>query len=284
MTRDDDFFGHLEGYLDEYEGSTPLPEDVRNAIRAQLPSTKQRPAWWPGWRFPEMNNTAKLALAAAAVVVAALVGIRYLLPGDVGIGGPDPTPIPTPTPTPRALVGDALESGTYQFTVLGDVSVTLTVPDGWANVQGFGVAGDGAAVVVWPSDAEVSHVYADPCRWHDGFVDPPIGPTVDDLATAFANQPQRGDAAPTDVTIGGYSGKMIELSVPDDIDFANCDGGEFHGWEGRFQQGPGQIDRLYILDVGGQRVVIDAHYVRGTSEAELAEQQAVIDSIQLEIP
>ncbi|MEO7294741.1 MAG: hypothetical protein ABIZ57_01255, partial [Candidatus Limnocylindria bacterium] len=81
MTRQDEFTAQLEDYLDEYEGSTPLPEDVRNAIRAQLPSIHQRPAWWPARRFPEMNNTAKLALAAAAVVVAALVGIRYLLPG-----------------------------------------------------------------------------------------------------------------------------------------------------------------------------------------------------------
>ena len=37
MTRNDDFIGQLEGYLDEYEGSTPLPDEVRDAIRAELP-------------------------------------------------------------------------------------------------------------------------------------------------------------------------------------------------------------------------------------------------------
>ena len=26
MTRNDDFIGQLEGYLEDYEGSTPLPE------------------------------------------------------------------------------------------------------------------------------------------------------------------------------------------------------------------------------------------------------------------
>ena len=86
MTRDDDFFGPLEGYLDEYEGSTPLPEDVRNAIRAQLPSSKQRPAWWPGWRFPEMNQAMRIALASAAVLAVAVIGIS-LFRGM--IGGPD---------------------------------------------------------------------------------------------------------------------------------------------------------------------------------------------------
>ena len=32
MTRTDDFFGHLEDYLDDHEGSTPLPEVVRAAV------------------------------------------------------------------------------------------------------------------------------------------------------------------------------------------------------------------------------------------------------------
>ena len=84
MTRNDDFIRQLEGYLDEYEGSTPLPSEVRDAIRAQLPSTTQRPAWWPARRFPEMNNVMKLSLAAAAVVVAALLGYNYLVVPNVG--------------------------------------------------------------------------------------------------------------------------------------------------------------------------------------------------------
>ena len=48
MTREDQFIGQLERYLDEYEGITPLPEAVRDAIRAELPKTKQagpRRAW-----------------------------------------------------------------------------------------------------------------------------------------------------------------------------------------------------------------------------------------------
>ena len=76
MTRDDDFIGQLEGYLDEYEGSTPLPDEVRRAVRAQLPSTHQRPAWWPARRFPEMNTFAKYGLAAAALAIAALLSFQ----------------------------------------------------------------------------------------------------------------------------------------------------------------------------------------------------------------
>lgn len=229
-----------------------------------------------------MNNTMRIGIAAAVVAVAAALGFSYFVAPN--IGGPGPTP--TPTPSPRALdaAQGALEAGTYQFTVLDGVNVTLTVPEGWGNVQGYGVVGEGATVVVWPSDAEAANVYADPCRWQDGFVDPPVGPSVDDLATALADQPQRGDGVPIDVSIDGHAGKMIELSVPDGISFADCDGGQFHTWQGRFQQAPGQVDRVHILDVGGQRVVIDAHFVPGTSDAELAEQQAIMDTIQLALP
>ena len=284
MTRDDDFIAHLEGYLEEYEGSTPLPNEVREAVRAQLPSIHQRPAWWPGWRFPEMNNTAKLALAAAAVVVAAFLGIRFLVPGSVGIGGPDPTP--TPTPTPAVLSGDDLEAGTYRVIAAGVAATTLTVPDGWFNVQDFGVGKESSedgftAVLIWPP-GDFANVYLDACQWEDGQT--PVGPTVDDLATALDDQAQHGAGSPVDVSIDGYSGKMIELAVPSDIDFADCDGGQFMSWPGRFHQGPGQVDQIYILDVAGQRLVIDTHFLPGTSEADRAERQAIVDSIQIDLP
>ena len=97
MTAPDPFISELEDYLDEYEGNTPLPEAVRDAIRAELPSTHQRPAWWPVRRSPEMNNLAKYGLAAAAVVVAALLGYTYLVAPNIG-GPSDPTPTPSPAP------------------------------------------------------------------------------------------------------------------------------------------------------------------------------------------
>ena len=72
MTRDDDFIGQLEGYLDEYEGSTPLPDEVRDAIRAQLPSINSARPGGPRGGCPSMNNRLRLGVAAVAVVAAAL--------------------------------------------------------------------------------------------------------------------------------------------------------------------------------------------------------------------
>ena len=224
----------------------------------------------------------KLGLAAAAVVVAALLGYTYLLAPNVGAPATD-DPSPTPTPTPPELSSTTTEPGTYLLNTQGlpagtyhlPEGTTLTMPAGWGGREGFRVSknenpADPVAftnVGFWIWDDDFDTVYLDACQWLDGAITPPVGPTVDDLANALASQAQHGDAVPVDVTLDGYSGKMIELTVPSDIDFADCDRGEFRSWHGRYHQGPGQVDQLYILDVEGQRVVIytlvHARNVRG---------------------
>jgi hypothetical protein len=45
---------------------------------------------------------------------------------------------------------------------------------------------------------------------------------------------------------------------------------------------PRQTFDLYIIDVAGERLVIDAFHDPGTSATDLVAQQAVLDSIQLD--
>lgn len=53
------------------------------------------------------------------------------------------------------------------------------------------------------------------------------------------------------------------------------------GWNGdRYQQAPGQSDRLWILDVNGERLLIDASYGPHVTAADRAELAAVVDSIR----
>ena len=96
MSTDRDTTRIVRSWLEE--GVTALPDRVLDAVLDQLPATSQRRPWWPARRFREMNNALKLAIAAAAVVVVALVGIN-LMPGSGVIGGPGPSPTPNPTPT-----------------------------------------------------------------------------------------------------------------------------------------------------------------------------------------
>ena len=51
-------------------------------------------------------------------------------------------------------------------------------------------------------------------------------------------------------------------------------GGEVWGWA------PGQVFDLHVVDVDGMRVVIDAFHHPDTSAADLAAQQAVLDSLE----
>ena len=64
----------------------------------------------------------------------------------------------------------------------------------------------------------MTNVVADGCSRGDHTpIDPPVGPTVDDLATALSELPPfEVTAPPTDVTLLGYRGKHVELTVPSD--------------------------------------------------------------------
>jgi hypothetical protein len=126
------------------------------------------------------------------------------------------------------------------------------------------------------------------------------GPTVDDLAAVLAAPPLRNATAPIPVSLGGYHGTYLQWSVPVDINFSDCDMGPgdtfgwFESWTGnwlynapdrqsntpdRYQQGPGQVDRLWILDVEGRRLVVDATYMPGSTDQDRAVLQQVVDSI-----
>jgi hypothetical protein len=309
MTRDDDFIGQLEGYLDEYEGMTPLPGAVRDAIRAELPTTKQIGPL--GGLMRDLNMSVQIPAPVryglvAAVAIAAVVLGAALLGRGPNIGGEPESPTETPQTTSSpassavtALPDGVLLPGTYSVRPQ-DISaprVLLTVPAGWYG-RGFSIskndsidAPGGAGVILWGGPF---NVYEDPCRWSTSLPSSPTGPSVDELATALAAQPMRDATAATDITLDGYSGKALELTVPADLGFdaatgfADCDEGGYRSWispDGlsfREHQAPGQHDRLWVVDVEGTRVVIDATFYAGTSASDMSELQAILDSIRFE--
>jgi hypothetical protein len=179
------------------------------------------------------------------------------------------------------------------------VRFTFTVPDGWTSRNDIirkDHNGPGeVALGLWI----VTNMYADPCRWQESLLDPPVGPTVEDLASALVDQVGRNASAPTDVVVGGYPATRIELSVPADVDIAECDNGYYRDWlqEGEsHSQNPdldsvnpnnvlfrsGQVNVVYILDVEGARIVINTWHMPGASDANLAELDAILASVSIE--
>ena len=276
---------------DEHESA----DRVLDAVLDRLDTTPQRRATWPVQRLPEMNNTAKLALGAAAVVVVALLGINVLLPGGPSIGGPGPSNeasrAPEPTPTAlRANVGEVqLEPGTYVSHPLVSnpaLAVTFTVPDGWQAFDARTLVPLGDDSTEGPDGAalgflETSGIYSDPC---ESLGDPDVdaGATAEDLADAFSAQ-SAYEASVTDITLDGYSGKQVELELPSEFD-ASCPRDEYFVFGGGpYAQGPDNRWHLTILDVDSSRLVIFTHDFAGTPASGRADLQSMVASIEIEI-
>lgn len=280
MTRDDDFIGQLEGYLDEYEGMTPVPDAVRDAVRAQLPTTKQIAPFAGPMRYMTLSTNLPTAirygLVAAVAIVAVVLGVALL--GRPNIGH-EPEPTATSSSAPTA----GLDGNRYSITNDTEATTTFILPAHWKGYEWY-VSGPRRAFI---GVSAVGNVFADPCHWIRSLAEPAIGPTVDDLATALANQV--GFEGPTsDVTIGGFNGIRVRQSVPADLNIGECDGGEFRTWVGlggpndsRNLQGAGQSEESYILDVNGIRLVINVSYFPDTPQAQRDEIQQILDTIQI---
>ena len=303
MTTDRDATLIVRSWLrtEEHESA----DRVLDAVLDRIDATPQRRATrWPTRRLPQMNNTAKLALATAAVAVAAFVGISTMAGPEAGGPGPaelTPTATPGPTRTPEPPVAETsislegpLPVGPQMLTD-GEgptlpMRVTIPAP-GWYGLPHDGIlansdnpdAPDGAGLNVFFGAVDV---YGDPCRWSDSPRE--TATTVDELRAALAVQASRNASEPQDITLDGYAGTSITLHVPDDVVFSDCDRGIFATWAGgtfadseapsRFHRHPGQIDEVWIVDVNGALVIIDWSYYEVTPSQDVEELRAIVES------
>ena len=270
------------------DGPSQLSDRVLQAALDEIHVTRQRRSWGPARRFRTMNNAMKLAIAAAAVAVVAVAGFS-LIPGDRQ-GSPPATSSPSSSPSPSPVSFDghiqgALEPGAYALDYHAPVHITFTVPAGWEKL--------GVPTTVFGPGSDtrlgfltVDNVFIDPCSSALGTLDPPVGPTVDDLATALAGVPRLRVTAPVDATLAGFAGKQVDLSA-------------LAAWEGCDGEGPsllrangGRLDvpapqlneetQWWILDVEGHRLVIVQATRAGAAAEDRAALQAIVDSVRIE--
>lgn len=257
------------------------------------------------------RTTRRMMIRCLAIMGAVFVVVGCSRAADVRSAGPSraasPSAIAATSSAPSSTAGPSLPAGFKAAAgfVLGTESYpsyVVVVPDGWAPAGGHFVMKytfehpPVLGLSVW----DVGQVFRDPCHWVGQEYDP--GPTVENLVAALVAQPLRNASQPTDITLAGYSGKYLEWSVPADLssstwtDFDACDldpsdlaHRNFNSWLGngmgnRYQQVPGQVDRLWVLDVDGQRLVIDATYSADTTEADREELAAAVASIRFIAP
>jgi len=291
------------------EGATELADDVYDTVRDRIEHKRQRAVIGP-WRAPDVNPYLKIGLAAAAVLVVAVVGLRQFGSSNVSGPGSGPTQVPTSTPavtpvpsvaSPSSAAVGGLPEG--PFVLFGKapadgapgagLTVTIAAP-GWYGERGQGILiknekedpPDGSGTIVF-AEGPGWYVPGNPCGWQST-MPKTRATTVDQVVAAMAAQTSRDASAITDITVGGYAGKSITLHVPDDAAFATCDKGKFCSLADpetfpadpclRYAQGAGQIDEMWVVDVKGQPVVIDWTHFKGTPADHLAELEAIVRS------
>ena len=288
-----------------------LADRVIDAALADIARTSQRRPWWPAWRSNRMNTYAKLIAAAAAVLVVAVVGYQFLPLGDDTGGQPTAQPSATVTASPTAtssptaaavppIVDGPLAAGTYRLRPFasGTMTIDATVPDGgWVGGPPGAIGGpvgesngpNGLAVGFFNART----INSDPCHWDkDGSGRAPqegdiqVGPTVDDLAAALAGSSVYESTTPVAATLGGYSGKRLELQlVPDPSGCDSYDGAGnqyfvFGGREGsQYAQGGANTWQVTIVDVEGTRLIAVLIAYEETSAADLSAAQGILESV-----
>ena len=263
-----------------------------------------------------MNKLLTIGLGAAAVVVLLFVGIQLFGSADGGLNvGNDPTPTATPEPSPSAESSpssDPADGGlplgspfVWSDGTGGAVPITVTIPaPGWGGETGWFALStnedsgppDEIHVLAF-NDSATWSVPRDACHMESTMPDTPSA-TVAELVAALSAQAPGDASAPVDIMLDGHAGKSITLQVPGDLaytdgEFTDCDFGMYCLFVhpaleevgpltdacARPVQGPGQIEELYIVDVDGSIVVIDAVSWNETPAELVEEQRVIVDSI-----
>jgi hypothetical protein len=289
------------------EGRTRLPDHVLDAVLDQLPATPQRRPGWSARRIADMNPIAKYAIATAAVVVIAIVGLNLLgARGTNNVGGSPPSPSPVASPPTSAATSAAPSSsllpitpssgaiapGKYRWTSPSGGEVTFVVQDGWngrpessigkreatTDDVGFGWSTPGTI-------NDVDRVYTDACFSENKLN--PIGDTAADLVAALDAQ-NSTDAVVADVAAGSVTGKRVAIDEAPGVDRSKCR----HGADGPLQiwadaaentyfaLAPGHRGLVYVFDVNGQRSVFNAALGPDATAADVAEIDAIVRSLE----
>ena len=164
--------------------------------------------------------------------------------------------------------------------------VALTVPAGWEALLESTVlvpvaprsfeAPDGMGLVVgW----NPTGLHTEPClATRHAPADIIVGTTVEGFVGALTAHPSLQLSDAVDTRIGGYDGRFLRLTAPSDI--SGC--ADWRPWEGGIAaQGPDNIWNLWVIDVGGLRMIVLASEFPGTSAEDSAELQDMVESIRI---
>jgi len=274
------------------EGPVELPDRSYDAMRAQFEQTRQQRVvgrWAFPPRIPVVSSSVRLVVGAAAVIVL-VAGISLINdPNTSSVASPSKTPA-TSGPAESLAVLPPFDDGSFRpgvYTLAPGfpVAVVIDVPSGWSPCSSSPVEQSLCAAPTSATDIPpgvsflfVNNVVANPCS--DSYLDPPVGPTVDDLVAAITRLDRFEATAPVDIDIDGHPGKEFLVTSPLD----GCQGLLTWSTTNRTNGvGNGEINRIQVIDVNGTRIMVAGAWgpTTGIVPAPPAGLDEIIDSVRL---
>lgn len=226
------------------------------------------------WRGPMIG-------IAAAVAVLLGGGIFLLTNDDMPVA----TPAPNATELPRAF--QPIAAGAYFADTDGNEETatrgTFVIEgSGWESLEAgawkVGSEGGDDASYVSLFVVEVDRVWEAPCGAEN--TPSPPGTTAEALGDQFAAMPEfttLEGLAP--VSAFGHDGYHLVLEVPAGCNTDTKNVWSGGAWGGRYYQAEGQVVEYWFLDVEGTTVMVEANSWPESSEEDVAELRAVLDTL-----
>lgn len=224
-----------------------------------------------------------IGIATAAVVV--LGGLIFLNTSDSDVATPAPNAVPLETIereqplAPGAYFANPDANQTPQEDDESSMRGTFVIEEaGWVSVAPHGaLKRDGESSVSFII-VEVDEVYPTVCQM-SGEGPVAADSTAGGLADQFAGNGFIVRATPAPVTAFGYEGHKLVMEVP--VGCAEPVNQAWNGgiFQGRYYQEAGQILEYWFLDVEGTPVMVEATHFAHSSDEDLAELQAVLDTL-----
>jgi len=309
MTAVRDFDTLLAAYLED--GPTELARASYEDVDWQVARTTQRRPLG-GWERRRLEILSRAGIGVAAAVAIGVVGASLLrgptptVPGGVGpsLSQPAPSPSPSPTPSSELTAPSAallyswvgiLAPGAYSTSLSWDPSLVFdfTVGAGWQANDLNIVKNSRMSLAFYP----IRQVRADGCLKPSA--SPPRAISPDDVVSGLENL-VTVDVGPRIERIGGREATYVEFgfSLPApcsedgygmfEIPERTCPPAICTGlgpaWAGVEFAGAPQHVRLWLVQIGRGVVAVEASWTDEATPTDLAEVQAVIDSVAIETP
>jgi hypothetical protein len=305
MSADDDVTRVVRRWL--HDDAHEDADRVLRSVLFELDTTPQRRPRWSARRFFDMNNIAKLAIAAAAVVLVAVAG-TYLLLSRGSPGGPTPSASSSsassqasfvPSPETNGLSGD-YKIGSHSVTVDGirfsfNVPASRWEPYPWKPTMADiliskSITGPQAAeaVIYWATYPDGA--LADPCA---NLANRPPLTNATGVASVVAAAPGTElVTGPEDVSVGGYPAVHVVVTVSDAV---GCEPGFFYNWKTQtggamwIETRVGDTIRVWVVDLNGVLFFIGGETTTDSYAGPLSkdakagldrEIQQIVDSIR----